>query len=210
MIPRVVAIILLTGALAFAHRLDEYLQGTILSVEKNRIQAQMTLTPGVAVFPQLMREVDTNADGTVSDAEQKAYAQRVLHDLSLAIDGHPLTPRLDSLQFPSVTEMKEGQGEILLEFSADLPPGGRSRKLTLENRHEKRISAYQVNCLVPHDPQIRIASQKRNESQSFYELDYENANAGSHRLAWVSPIALLLPLLALLWKQRGRPRVAIE
>ncbi len=45
------AILVLAGTPAFAHRLDEYLQGTIISVEKNRVDFQMTLTPGVAVFP---------------------------------------------------------------------------------------------------------------------------------------------------------------
>src|SRR5580692_6856402 len=47
------AILLLTAALARAHRLDEYLQGAIVSVEKYRVDVQITLTPGVAVFPRL-------------------------------------------------------------------------------------------------------------------------------------------------------------
>lgn len=29
-----------------------------------------------------------------------------------------------------------------------------------------------MNCLVPRDPNIRILTQTRNESQSFYQLDY--------------------------------------
>ncbi len=40
-------LIVAAGVPVSAHRLDEYLQGTIISVEKNRLQAQMTLTPGV-------------------------------------------------------------------------------------------------------------------------------------------------------------------
>ena len=44
------AILLLAGTPASAHRLDEYLQATTISVEKDRVQAQIRLTPGVAVF----------------------------------------------------------------------------------------------------------------------------------------------------------------
>ena len=43
------AILLLPGAPVSAHRLDEYLQATLISVEKDRVQAPMRLVPGVAV-----------------------------------------------------------------------------------------------------------------------------------------------------------------
>jgi len=101
---------------ASAHRLDEYLQGTILSVDKNRMDAQIVLTPGVAVFPEVIADIDTNGDGTISDAEQRAYAAKVLGDLSIAIDGEPLTPRIYSMRFPAIDDMKEGRGEIQLQF----------------------------------------------------------------------------------------------
>jgi hypothetical protein len=37
-----------------AHRLDEYLQATIFSVEKDGIQASMRLVPGIAVSSAIM------------------------------------------------------------------------------------------------------------------------------------------------------------
>ena len=169
---------------ASAHRLDEYLQGAIFSVSKNRLNADLILTPGVAVFPMLIPDIDTNADGAISDAEQHAYAERVLADLSLNIDGHRLTPHLESAEFPAIDEMKEGRGEIHLQFYADLPHGGASRKLVFENHHQNKISVYQVNVLVPRDPDIRIASQKRNYSQSLYELDFDEAGVRVDEPAW--------------------------
>ncbi len=69
-------------------------------------------------------------------------------------------------------------GEIQIEFSANLPAGGSNRKLVFENHHQSRIAAY-LNCLVPRDPNIRILAQNRNENQSFYELSYVQAEAGS-------------------------------
>jgi hypothetical protein len=65
--------------------------------------------------------------------EQRAYVKRVLSDLSLAIDGHSLTPHLTSASFPAMGEIKEERGEIRIEFNADPPRGGANRKLILKN-----------------------------------------------------------------------------
>jgi hypothetical protein len=81
----------------------------------------------------------------ISAGEQNTYVARILRDLSLQIDGQPLAPRLLSMEFPAIEEMKEGRGEIQVEFDANLPAGGPNRKLTLENHHQNRIAAYQVN-----------------------------------------------------------------
>jgi hypothetical protein len=207
-------VLLLAPPPALAHRLDEYLQGTLISIGKTRLEAEITLTPGVAVFPMLAATIDTDADGIVSETEQRAYAGRVLRDLSLTIDGRPLTPQLLSMQFPSLDEMKEGRGEIRIDFKADLPPGGPSRRLVFENRHQSRVGAYLVNCLVPRDPDIRIVAQNRNYSQSLYQLDYVQTGVRSGVLsgawwsgdpAWLGTVVLLLlARFAFLWRQRSR------
>src|SRR5882724_501216 len=44
--------------------------------------------------------------------------------------------------------------------------------LRFENLHQSQISAYQVNCLMPANAAVRIASEHRNYSQSLYELEY--------------------------------------
>ena len=155
-----------------AHRLDEYLQATIFSVEKDHVQALMRLIPGVAVSSAVIASIDTNADGVLSKTEQRAYAERVLRDLSLTMDGHRLSPGLLSVNFPATEEMKEGLGEIQIEFRADLPGGGPNRRFLFENHHQSSIAAYLVNCLVPRDRNIRITAQNRNANQSFYQLDY--------------------------------------
>jgi hypothetical protein len=195
----VISVFLLTGVSAPAHRLDEYLQGTIISIAKNRMEAEMTLTPGVAVFLGLIAVIDANGDGAISGNEQRAYAGRILRDLTLSIDGHSLTPHLISMEFPEIGEMKEGRGEMRLKFYADLPRGGARRKLIFENRHQSRIAAYQVNVLVPSDPAIRIESQKRNYSQSFYELDFAQAGveSGARLLGFMAGIRGLLETILL-------------
>ncbi len=194
------AIHLWYGTPAFAHRLDEYLQAIIIRVEKDRVQAQVYLTPGVEVFPAVLADIDTDRDGAISEAERRAYAERVLRDLSLTIDGTPLRLRLVSTNSADIEELKQGRGDIQIEFIADVPRSGVQRKLIYENRHETRIGAYLVNCLVPRDPDVRITAQKRNYQQSLYELNYVQAGVRQEPLSvwwsgtpvWVGTATLLL------------------
>jgi hypothetical protein len=132
----------------------------------------MRLIPGVAVFPAVFASIDINGDGVISEAEQLSYAGRVLREVLLAIDGKRLEPTLVSVRFPELGQLKEGLGEIQIEFIAELPQGAAERTIVLENHHQNAISAYLVNCLVPLDPDIRVLRQNRNESQSFYQLKY--------------------------------------
>ncbi len=160
------------GAPVFAHRLDEYLQAIIVSVAEDHIQASMRLIPGVAVSSAVIATADLNHDGVFSEAEQQTYARQVLRDLSVRIDGQKLTPVLRAVSFPSVAEMKEGLGEIHIDFTADLPAACSERTLAIENHHQPRMSVYLMNCLVPQDHGIRLVAQNRNGNQSYYRIDY--------------------------------------
>ncbi len=187
----IAACILLCANPASAHRIDEYLQATILSLDADRVQASMRLIPGILVSPSVIAGIDGNGDGAFSENEKRAYAQRVLGDLSITIDGISVQPVLVSWSFPEPAQMREGLGEIHIEFTAKLPSGGRDRSLMLANHHLNRTSVYLVNALVPQDRSIQILAQRRNEQQSVYELDYRQAgavDAGSRVSAWLSAI----------------------
>ncbi len=169
---------LLLGHAAWAHRIDEYLQATILSLAANEVQASMRLVPGVVVAPSVIAGIDANRDGVFSEGEQQAYARRVLGDLSLTLDGQRLRPRLLAWSFPTPARMREGLGEIRIEYRSALPPGGPNRALILENRHLVPQSVYLMNAVVPQDSNIHLLAQKRSRSQSRYELDYWQGSVG--------------------------------
>jgi hypothetical protein len=177
---------LLFGRSALAHRIDEYLQGTILSLEAMRVQASMRLIPGILVSPSVIAEIDSNGDGVFSEVEERAYAERVLGDLSITVDGQSVQPKLVSWSFPQPAQMRDGLGEIHIEYTVDPPPGGSNRSLILANHHLSRTSVYLVNVTIPEDHNIRILAQKRNEQQTVYELDYEQAGAvvEASRTSW--------------------------
>ena len=208
------AILVLVGTPVAAHRMDEYLQATTISLEKDHIQAEIRLTPGIAVLFVVLPHIDTDANGVISESEQRAYARSVLDDLSLTVDDQPMRLRLVSFKFPQIEAIKEGLGEIQLELNAEVPRGGASRKLIFENRHQRQIAAYLVNALVPRDSHIRITAQDRNYQQSSYQLNYVQADDRSDALSFSSGSVVrgvlgtsALALLAwpvLLWRRRVR------
>jgi hypothetical protein len=183
-----VTFMLLTGV-ASAHRLDEYLQATLLSVEKDHVDVSMRLILGVAVSSAVIAGIDSNGDGVRSPQDQWDYAQRILSELTLSIDGRKLDPRLKSADYPQIQEMRDGLGEIHLEYTAALPDGGLNRKLILENHNQRQRAVYLVNALAPSDPGISIVAQKRDHLQSTYELDYTQAGNPSTSLPanWWTP-----------------------
>ena len=183
-----VAILFFLGLarIAYAHRLDEYLQATLLTVEQDEVRASMRLIPGVSVAPSVIANIDINHDGILTEAEQQSYAQRVLNDLILTCDGQTITPTLISATFPKAGEMRDGLGEIHILFTASLPHGGLHRSLVLKNHHQNPNSVYLVNATVPVDGNIHILAQKRNEEQSFYELDYDQTGAPAANSVWSS------------------------
>jgi HupE / UreJ protein len=135
------------------------------------------LIPGVLVAPRVVASIDANGDRVLSEVEQRAYAERVLGDLSITVDGRGMRPMLVSQKFPAVEEMREGLGEIQIEFTVELPSGGVERRMVFENHHQSGMSVYLMNCLVPRVPEIRILGQSRNENQSLYVLDYQQSGA---------------------------------
>src|ERR1700761_5960257 len=97
----IIVVALSLAAPVFAHRLDEYLQAIIVSVEQGHIRGSMRLIPGVAVSTSVIKAIDVNGDDVLSEAEQQMYAQKVLRDLTLNMDGHALNPQLSSVSFPA-------------------------------------------------------------------------------------------------------------
>ena len=167
------SLLLLLATDAWAHRLDEYLQATRISVATNRIDVSIDLTPGVAVADQVLAVVDKDRDGRVSEAEATAYAQRVLKDIRVGLDEHALTLSLMDTFFPALEDVRKGMGVIRLKATArigSLTVG--EHALSFTNAHLPAISVYLVNALAPKDRAIKITKQTRDELQKNYRLEF--------------------------------------
>ena len=166
-------LLLALASAASAHRLDEYLQATRVSVATNRIDVSIDLTPGVAVADQVLEVVDQDRDGHVSHAERDAYAQHVLKDIRVRLDDSVLALSLVDASFPALHEVKRGLGVIRIKATAPVGPLPAGRHaLSLTNAHLPAISVYLVNALVPKNRAITIARQARDELQKGYRLEF--------------------------------------
>src|SRR5438552_1118079 len=93
---------------AAAHRLDEYLQATLIGVTRDGIDVELQLTPGVAMLPVLMAVIDQDRDGRISSGEERAYVSRVAREVELRVDGVPAPLSLIESNFPALEAMREG------------------------------------------------------------------------------------------------------
>jgi hypothetical protein len=167
--------VLALAAPARAHRLDEYLQATRVAVSHNRVELRIDLTPGASIAA-LLTGMDPDGSGGVSRRERKRYAQQVLRDLHLELDGKRVLIKPGRLSFPPRAQMVAGEGIIHLTAVARisrLKPG--PHRLLFRNDHLPRMSVYLVNALVPESKHIVLRRQLRDELQREYRLEFEVA-----------------------------------
>jgi hypothetical protein len=158
---------------ALAHRLDEYLQATLVHIEPGEIRLQINLTPGVAVAEQVLALIDRDRDGKISTNEAAAYCELLKRDLRVRLDQNKVALKLTASSFSAPADLRTGWGIIQLEFSCSvglLATG--PHKLSLKNRHLPASSVYLFNAAQPASDSVRITSQKRNESQSTGEIEF--------------------------------------
>lgn len=156
-----------------AHRLDEYLQATLVAIEPRDVRLQIDLTPGVAVAAQLLALIDRDRNGVISPREGAAYAESLKRDLTVRLDRRILGLRLTASSFPALAELRDGTGIIRLDFSVaagPIAPG--AHQLTLENRHLPRMSVYLLNAALPRSGSVRITRQTRNADQSVGTIEF--------------------------------------
>jgi hydrogenase/urease accessory protein HupE len=161
------------GVTTFAHPLNVYVQVAEIDVTRETVTLQLRLTPGVNVADHVLGLIDVDRDGALSAAERTSYAEHVRRDVSLSVDGHAETLRLRSATFASVSELRQGLGDIVLDFDAPVATGTGRHVVAFENRHESSIAAYLVNSLQPSDATIAVLAQERTVDQAQYRLDVE-------------------------------------
>jgi len=151
-----------------AHRLDEYLQATLIGVTRDGTDVEIQLTPGVAMLPVFMAVVDQDGDGRISPGEERAYVGRVAREVELRVDGVPAPLSLIESNFPTLEAMQEGLGTIRVKLHATRS----GHELRFENRHLPQVSVYLVNCLAAPSDGLVVRRQKRDEAQRSIEFEY--------------------------------------
>lgn len=172
--PALWVLLLALPSVGFCHRLDEYLQATLVVIESRTIRLQINLVPGVTVADEVIAAIDLDHDGIVSAEEAAAYGERLKRDLSVRLDRNPLELTVAASTFPARVELREGKGIIELEYAVKVPTlKAGMHTLSIENRHQAAASVYLLNAALPTSgAALRISAQRRNQNQSSGEIDF--------------------------------------
>jgi len=200
----VAALVVACSGVVSAHRLDEYLQSARISVEPERVEVELTLTPGVAIADRVVRDIDRDANGTLSPTEQHAYVSRVLGDLALRVDdGPPLQLTLAASTFADIAVLRDGVASVTIGSEARLPMlTAGPHRLYFSNHHFAATSVYLANALVPDSDRVAVTGQERDGDQRELTIDFVIRGtpvAPGRRWIWmmslVGALALVVPLM---------------
>ena len=182
-----VIVILIASAEASAHRLDEYLQASRVSLGLGRISVEIDLTPGASIALGIITLLDRDRDGLISPLEATAYGEDVLSDVVVEFDGLPVPLTLARVEVPPVDDMRQGFGAIRLQALSELGSfGGGRHHVRLRNRHAPLFSVYLVNALIPEVRDIRVIAQTRDPQQQEVRIEYEVRSDGLVQLVSVA------------------------
>ena len=190
----VTIVLLISSASVTAHRLDEYLQATLVGIDANRVSLEIDLTPGVSIAKQVTGWIDANGDGQLSQREGLTYAGEVLASLTVTVDRQPVALTLNDVRLPEIVDMAAGVGTIRLRASAKLPeaPSG-GHEITVVNAHRREVSVYLSNALIPSDSRVKILTQQRERDQHSLTIGYDIETMGVlRRISWVGGALTLL------------------
>lgn len=181
-------LVLALPASSWAHRLDEYLQASRVSLARDQVALEIDLTPGASIAARVVALVDRDGDGRISPLEAEAYGRAVVRDARLEVDGHAVPLTLTRAEASSIEEMREGLGSIRLVAVGSLGQAGGAghHQLHLRNDHHPESSVYLVNALVPRTRDVVVTAQVRDTHQRDFHLDYDVRPAWSARLMWLT------------------------
>jgi hypothetical protein len=158
--------VLFSATPARAHRVDECLQCSFVSIAPDHVAVSLTLAPGIETAPALIAQIDANRDGAISALEASNFARLVCSRLSLEIDGRFVALQPVRHEFPSVADLNTGFALISLDFAAAaVPLKTGTHHVRFRNDHHPESSVYLANVLLPANPAVQLGRPARDDSQ---------------------------------------------
>ena len=188
-----------------AHRRDELLQAARIGVAADRIELEISLTPGIAVADEVIGAIDRDRDGVLSAEEQRAHVSLVMAATEFRIDGRIAKMEMGTATYPLPGELGDGDRSIELRATATFPELSPGRhELSFKNSYRSDIGVFLANALKPDSERIAIASQRRDPEQRTLVIDFTIAGNrfatlsvwlfGSGAVAWLALRRRTLPL----------------
>jgi hypothetical protein len=156
-----------------AHRRDELLQAARIGIAADRIDFELSLTPGIAVADDVVGTIDRDRDGVVSADEQRDHAALVMAATELRIDGSVVTLVASSAKYPAPGELGDGDRSIEFRWTGTFPalPAGQ-HEIAFTNSYRSDIGVYLANALKPDSERVVIRSQRRDAGQQRLAIDF--------------------------------------
>jgi len=160
-----VMVLALSPRWAQAHPLDEVVQGAYLTLAPGAVRLELDLSPGANVAGALLQALDANADRVITDTEAQRYAQRVLGQSSLTLDGVAVAWTLEDISVPPYRGLEAGGGTITIRAVAERADGPGSHVLSYRNDYQPVASLRAANVfLQPGTGWLyRITAQQRSD-----------------------------------------------
>jgi hypothetical protein len=156
-----------------AHRRDELLQAARIGIAADRIELELSLTPGIAVADDILGAIDRDHNGMLSSEEKGRYTEQVMAATELRIDGRIVKMAVSTAMYPLLDELRDGDRSIEFRLTAAFPELSSGRhEIAFSNSYRNDISIYLANALKPDSDRIVIASQHRDRDQQRLAIDF--------------------------------------
>ena len=151
------------------------LQAARIGVAADRVELELSLTPGIAVADAVIGGIDRDRDGVLSAEEQRHYAALVMAATELRIDGRIVNMAGERRR----TRCRPSYATAIDRSSFDRPPRSPRCHPALTRSPSPTaiasdISVYLANALKPDSERIVIASQRRDPAQRTLAIDFTN------------------------------------
>ena len=164
----------LVPGMALAHPVDEVVQGAYLTLAKDEVRLELDLTPGTEVVDVVLKALDPNGDKTVSEAESRAYGERVLKQSSLFVGGKAAAWRLDRVNVPSYQALVEETATIKVYAMAQRPDRAGAQSLSYANAYQPAKSQWIANIFLQPGGgwKYKVTGQKHTEDGRGLTVNY--------------------------------------
>jgi hypothetical protein len=162
---------------AAAHPIDEVVQGAYLTLAPGEVRLELDLTPGAEVSPTVLAALDANGDRAISKAEARRFAQRVLDQTTLTLDGKAAPWRIAKVDAPPYQNLLQATDTLKIYAIARRPDRAGAHTLYFDNRYQPAKSQCIANIFLQPGRGWRffVAGQQRSNDGRRLTVRYVGA-----------------------------------
>lgn len=170
-------LLLLAPGWAAAHPVDEVVQGAYLTLAPGTVRLELDVTPGPAVAGAVLRSLDARPDRLITDAEARAYAERVLAQSAILLDGVAAAWRLEKVSTPPYDALRLKADTLKIYAVAARPDQVGSHSLSYHNRYRPADSQCIANIFLQPGPGLRyrVTGQTHSDDGRVLTVSYTSA-----------------------------------